>query len=565
MEIKVFPSNTNHLPKRAFSIRGNNAMTWLVELQKLSLNLTQVKCFPLPDLSPNSIWGCLVILKTDIAPTITKHQWYQCFEDRFFIPEYADFLPRINREDLNHILQTEYCVYHPEFGFVELKEEFNPKNLIKLPQEKSCYVFVPAPSSFIPTTVKRMSIVALDEEDTISNLEEKFPKKEPMPHAPLDVWEKIKLFGYKKLLGAKGSAPSKINVSENPSYFSAMWQKMFPKNPQFLENMLTDFQDLEERNMKQVDKLLDMLKNDPDQALKYAIPIDNEGVSRGVQKGQYKLGILWNSYALFGSRNNSGRGITIDLGDGVSKLQAQYYNTATELIKNGQYEKAAFVYLKLLNNHHLAASTLEDGGFYSEAAALYLKYSKNKLKAAECYEKGSYSEKAIELYKELGENLKVGDLYYLDRKIAEGNVYYEKEVEERKRKGKFLKAAEIYLDRMDSKDEAQKTLLQGWYERKESVNCLNEYFSNIDDQKKYIKKLESIHNDLTDSDFKISFLKVMTRQYRSNEQHQERIKSIAYQVISEVGKESPEVVKELKYFNKGNDDISTDITRFRIR
>jgi hypothetical protein len=194
-----------------------------------------------------------------------------------------------------------------------------------------------------------------------------------------------------------------------------------------------------------------------------------------------------------------------------------------------------------------------------------LKYSKNKLKAAECYEKGSYSEKAIELYKELGENLKVGDLYYLDRKIAEGNVYYEKEVEERKRKGKFLKAAEIYLDRMDSKDEAQKTLLQGWYERKESVNCLNEYFSNIDDQKKYIKKLESIHNDLTDSDFKISFLKVMTRQYRSNEQHQERIKSIAYQVISEVGKESPEVVKELKYFNKGNDDISTDITRFRIR
>ena len=130
---------------------------------------------------------------------------------------------------------------------------------------------------------------------------------------------------------------------------------------------------------------MDLMKNNPEEALKYAIPLDNDNTSRGGDIGEMGWGRRWGNFSLFGNSgigSGSGGG-SLDVGDHFQQLERQYYDTARQLIGEKKYKKAAFIYMKLLRNYHLAASTMEQGKHYEEAATIYLKYNNNKEKAAE--------------------------------------------------------------------------------------------------------------------------------------------------------------------------------------
>lgn len=567
MEFKVFPSQKNTYPIKGVALKGNDPYQWLLKIQQLNLRLSEVQIFPLPGATPNTIWGCLIALNTSNTPLeMEEVQLFQCFENKLFIPEYADFSPKIKANDLTRMLQTPYCCYHPEIGFVELEETYTLEDFLVLPEEKSCYTFTPEIGTVIPSTIKRMSIIALDEEETLKQLEEKFPKNEPLPQKPLSFLDKIRLWGYRTFLGNKAKSKTSVPMAESNvpvSVKQSIWQKLFSKKPKMMDAILDDYKNLEERNKNEVDKLLDMLKNNPDMALKYAIPINSEGLPRGVQKGSYTFRQYRNSLGLSGGNTNRS-GVTIDIGDESLRLTTQYQNTAKQLIQSGDYEKAAFVYLKLLQDYSLAGSTLEEGGQYAAAASIYLKYAKDKMRAAKCYEKGNLTNKAIELYIELGENIKVGDLYYYENKIEEGNNYYLKEVEELKKNNKYIKAADVFEHKMGQLENAQATLFEGWTEKKDSINCLHNYFSNIKDDKVYKKKVESIYDSLDNVEVKTVYLKVIRKQFEKQKQHNQQLKTMAYKIISEVGKTNPKVVTELNAFNKNNVEVSKDITRFKL-
>lgn len=76
-----------------------------------------------------------------------------------------------------------------------------------------------------------------------------------------------------------------------------------------------------------------------------------------------------------------------------------------------EYEKAAFIYLKLLKDYHAAASCLKQGKMYEKAAHVDLKFLKNDVASAECFEDGRIYDRAIELYEKSEKFEKAGYLY----------------------------------------------------------------------------------------------------------------------------------------------------------
>lgn len=325
-----------------------------------------------------------------------------------------------------------------------------------------------------------------------------------------------------------------------------------------------DYEELERRNQKHFDRLMELLKRDPEEALKYAIPLDTDGVGRGGNKGSFELQKRWMDFSLSNSGWNSGAGRAILSDDAFTRLHNQYLYTAQELMKQKEYKKAAFVYMKLLKNYLLAAQALEAGAHYGEAASLYLKYCNNQLKAAQCFEKGKMLPNAIELYKELKQHEKVGDLYLDMGNKKEAVIFYQNEADNYLQNQQYLKASLLYKNKMENTYAAQEVLLKGWREGKDHFNCLNNYFANITDLKELSEALQAVYQREVHKANRETFLQVLKYEYNKQTELSGIIKEMAYETIVEQVRVNPAIVSELHFFNKEDKQLVKDTMRYKV-
>lgn len=569
MELKIKPSSKNQFPIGGVLIKNTSIHEWIKEIQRLNFSLKRVEIYPIPDTSLNSVWGCLVIPidKIDVHH-IGKNELCQKVTSRFFIAEKSLLYPNCTISEIEKLFPKAIYVLHPEFGFVELPEPFPLEMHIQEPKMQSRIVTKPSESIFIPKEIKSFQIVPISEEEALKSLEENtFPKREKLPDTPLSNSEKIKLQLYKTLF-KKGKSNS-IEGIEKKEY----WQKIesflksvSPMSGQFTEKLFQNYEDLERRNQKEIDKLMDMLKNNPDEALKYAIPLDDLGSGRGNSSSNAPLNLSkrWSNFSLFGGWGfGSSSGGGIDLGDRFHELQAQYNSMAQDYFAQKEYQKAAFIYMKLLKNPHLAAQVLENGGLYQEAASIYLKNLNNKLKAAECYEKGNMIDKAIELYKELDKNEHVGDLYIKIGKKKDADIYYEKVVENYLTTNQYLKAAFIFKNKIVNLNLCQALLLKGWNKNQDAYNCLNNYFVNIQDSKSLKKAIQQVYSQHVNIVNSPIFLRVLKDEYLKKHNFSEDLKEMAYEIVAQHATSNPNIVSELKAFNLNDKMLIRDTIVFR--
>ncbi|MGD1320429.1 tetratricopeptide repeat protein [Chryseobacterium sp. 2R14A] len=244
------------------------------------------------------------------------------------------------------------------------------------------------------------------------------------------------------------------------------------------------------------------------------------------------------------------------------RIRNKYEDLAQKYIAEKDYKKAAKVYMNLLQDNYRGAKTLEDGGFYNEAAVIYLKKLKNKSEAANCYEKAKQYKKAIDLYKELKQKEKVGDLYRQINDVKNANAYYQMVVDDYVSNNQMVKGSLIYRKKMEMPDEAQKILLKGWEEDRDSFNCLNNYFANIFDLKKLDQQIQELY-EKTPSDKKITYLEAMKYEFKKDLKLQNTTRNIAYEIIAEKVATRSEIVNELKHFNPDDEVILKDISRYK--
>ena len=553
-------------------IRGQQLFGWLRQVQEMGISLEKFALYPIPGAVANSIWGCLL---APLVPLGGEPVWpddpgsnvyCQCIQGRLFIPDNSRLYPQLSTTEIDRLLKDQLHFYHPETGWVLLPDPVQWRDVLVRPVAGPGHITTPAESVFVPSRATAFYKQSLSPEEALEDLALEFSRASAN-NRPLSFGEKIRLWLLRLLLG-RVRDPSD---NRKPGWLSRWLSKLAaPMRSKWMERLQANLDELEERNNREVDKLLKLFKKDPMEALKYAIPIDNDGVSRGGNAAAFVLSRLWSNFSVLGNLLDGiggGRGgassASARLGNNqINLLNQEYRNTALTLMQNKEYRQAAFVYLRLLKDYHAGADALEKGGFYSEAASIYIKYLDNKIRAAECYEKGQLYGEAIELYKELDRYEKVGDLYLAIGKKKESLPWFTRVVAQHIDNQDYMRASLCLRNKLGDPEKAQDLLLEGWRKDRDAISCLNLYFAEIRDDRQLDRTINMVYAEETNEKNEEKFLQVLKQQVERPGVEQ-MVRDIAYEIVADRIVADPFISGELQAFNKKDKRLIKDILLYR--
>ncbi|WP_419489048.1 APC family permease [Chryseobacterium bernardetii] len=231
MELRIKPFPKNSYPKKGLLIKGSSPVIWLQEMETLGINLDMVKSYAVPADSPNILYGCFLIFSDHAPQEIGRNAYFQCVDNRLFIPENTAFYPKVNPEDWDTV-DSDFLIMHPEFGLVKLSEQIDWLELIQEPGKIEETIKKPSNGVKIPQTIKRYT-VEMDEEKMLEALQKPQTEEEWMNSLPFDL---------KKVMAG---------------------------------------------NKKEIEKYLKYIEKYPERAIELGVPLDIMGTSRGNGFGKF--------------------------------------------------------------------------------------------------------------------------------------------------------------------------------------------------------------------------------------------------------------------------------------
>lgn len=565
MELKLIPYQKNKYPISALLIKGEGVHYWFQEFMRMEINMRHVEVYPIPGLQANSIWGCLLITNGQLnADLAGKHLLCQVIHNVIYIPESADVLPNLSVRDIEILFKNKRHIFHPDFGLFELDQPLNFQELIKLPDSEQQLTIMPNIGYQPPSTINSFKVLLANDVNVLEALEKKVvPEKKSLSENKLSYKEKIKYKFYKLLFRRDKLNTESPKTTEKPAY--KIWMQIGglfnKKNKNWQEDAKNEFEALDDRSAKELDKLIRMLEKNPHEALKYALPINSTGAQRGTNIGTYRVSQIWKNLGL--NQNHRTTGGSVSLEDlEIKKLYDQYVKTAELLIEQKKYEQAAFVYMKLLKNYYKAAQTLYEGKLFAEAAAIYLNYDKNPRQAAVCYEAGNMLNEAIQIHIKLKQYEKAGDLYIKLNQKKEAFVMYEKVVENYNASNQYIKSSIIYKDKMGNVEGAQKLLLSGWVNNADARNCLGMYLNNITEAEQLKAEISTISNKYLTENNISDYLFLLHTHYNKSDEIKSFIYNEAYRLVSKYVDYDPKLVKKLNEFKPADKVLNKDVLRY---
>lgn len=566
MDIKLQSTYKNNHPVCGFFIESKQVDKWLDALHALALDPMQLKIYAIPSRTANVIWGCLVLGDSSVLPEdLLQYPKALRVSEQVVILERSDIFPNLTNEDLNALFQVDEYVFHPDFDLFKLEEPIDIGDFLKIEVLELANSLRPLNDEKVSHEIMSFRFEATPAEEIEESLDQK-PKRERLPQQPLTIGERLKLAFYKQFLNIENTKDG-LNISVKPlgEQLSKLAKQLGINEGEVKDHILEEFKNLSERNKKEVDKLLDILEKNPEDALRYAIPLDEHGYMRGKGEAAFKMQDRGKDFSLFGNiKWGSGAGGFVDLGDDFLRLQNQYRKSAEALIKKGEYDKAAFIYLKLLKDYHTASQCLKDGGLYEKAAHVYLKFLKNETAAAGCFEEGKIYDKAIELYEKTKDFEKAGDLYALlgDRKLA--NISYDIVIDDYISNSKYVKASLLSKNKLNDLQKANDILLKGWHEEVDQFNCLNNYLNNLEDEEEVWNQIAYFKANEVDVRNEKIFLQVLKHEHKKRNDITHKIQNMAYTMISDMLERGLISANELLSFNKEDARLRSDTIRFQV-
>lgn len=231
MELRIKPFPKNNYPKKGLLIKGSSPVIWLQEMETLGINLNQVKSYAIPADLPNVLYGCFLVFNDHAPQEIGKNAYFQCVDNKFFIPENTTFYPKINPEDWE-LVTSDFLIMHPEFGLVKLSEQIDWVALIQEPGNSTEIVIKPSNGVKIPHQIESYT-VEMDDEKMLEALQKPQTEEEWMNNLPFDM---------KKVMAG---------------------------------------------NKKEIEKYLEYIEKYPERAVELGVPLDIMGTSRGDGTGKF--------------------------------------------------------------------------------------------------------------------------------------------------------------------------------------------------------------------------------------------------------------------------------------
>lgn len=182
-----------------------------------------------------------------------------------------------------------------------------------------------------------------------------------------------------------------------------------PRSNKLREWALKNWQQLFDQRSRELDRLMKLMESNPDEGLRYALPLTGTGESRGVAPPSWKLGAHDTRFSL-GHGGGAIDGWAME-NETQLKLERQYREAARREIALGRHERAAYIFGNLLGDWTAAAKALADGGRHRDAVAIYLHKLNNRPAAARALEDAGMLLQAAAMYAECKQYERAGDLH----------------------------------------------------------------------------------------------------------------------------------------------------------
>ena len=480
-------------PTCALLIPGDDAMAWLRELTGWHAPLTSLELYIVPcsrdDLRPR---GLLVRFpEGSAAPLQCSGHAYGVVADRLFVPDEATIHPHVTEAEWQTLLGPDYvaCVWHPLSGLVgfEAADRLRVADLLALPPATGSDWGRADPGVAFNARLISLESACCPTPDEIlesgrGDIGSRSKDRSGLPRSPRETVSRV-LGGIAAGVAApfayaarwlaqyapRGASGTGSGSAGRPSWLSRL--------EEWAGNILQNAADLWNARKRELDRLLSLLDENPDEGLKYALPHTGGGnAHRGRSRAGTRLGARNVDFSL-GGLFGGGLADVWDLPlDYQARLLERYRQLAEREMRLGRHRRAAYIYAHLLADLSAAAATLAAGGHYREAAVLYRDKLKRPADAARCLEQGGLLHEAIPIYEELGEFVRVGDLYTRLEQPDDARAAYRRAVDGKLQQRDRLGAAALLEQKLDSTDEALGVLDAGWPDSAQARRCLDESF-----------------------------------------------------------------------------------------
>lgn len=308
--------------------------------------------------------------------------------------------------------------FHPSLGLVgfDAKDELPPAKLLSMPPQKEARWNLALPARRFDLELKSIVVAApsdpeamlADAADGIAEQPGKLPDDGKNPFI-----DKAGMIGKGlaggAVLGAGAVFRALGRAYDSLSGSGAAGNATPPSRDKVREWAEKNWQMLTDKRSREVDRLLKLMESNPDEGLRYALPLAGGGESRGVAPPSWSLGARSTNFSL---GRGGGPADHWDLGDDSRlKLEEQYREAAKRETLLGRHERAAYIYGNLLGDWGSAAKSLADAGRHHDAVSIYLHKLNNRPAAARCLETAGLLLQAAAMYAECRHFEKAGDLH----------------------------------------------------------------------------------------------------------------------------------------------------------
>lgn len=554
---------------QAAFLRGSDPQHWLGTLQSWGIPLSDLEAYAVPQSKSDlQVAGLLLIQRQGHFPAqLDLQEPYRCIGQALLIPQYADIQPQVAEEEWKTLLIYDWHFFHPGIGMVGFNhsDRVNLADLLTYPAplEQDWSLAQPSPPS--APALRQISVVQPKVEDIFAQVQgvgdkdlKDLGKNKPSPEDGKDIRSTL-LSSLEKLLNQRPN----LREGETQGWLGKMLDRLEMRISQILA-------DLQKQRESEIDRLLKLYQDDPEEALRYSIPLDSPYEGRGIAPPSGLLGRNNAPDFNLGGLNTGGPRDNWNLdAQRQIALRQQYLRLANQKIADGDYRKAAYIHAHLLGDFHTAANVLEQGKHFYEAAILYRDHLKDRQRAAQCFEKGGLYTEAIDLYLELGQKEKAGDLYVHIDQWAEAEKLYQSCVDEALKTSNYLEAARIFEHKLKDQNEAKASLLKGWHHKLNPTTCLNRYFDFFQQAShtEFDAEVQGIYQTQCKPSQRNAFMEVL-KEIGKNKQRRTELpytREIVYQIVSdELKHDNLSHIGMLETFTPKDRLLSGDVSRYEV-
>lgn len=472
-------------PVQAGYLPGTDTSAWLVEMARHP----QARCFIVPSTIEEANAGGLLLITVGHPPSAFSPRVVPCAIafDRIVVPSDMTLTPALTQDEITHWLVFPWYFFHPVLGLIayEDSDAIKPEALIVPPLSRMVSWLHAQPGRPPAPRLTRIELLLPANDHGMlgtfgGEIGSRSPEDLTKNAPPIERLRALISKGVRKialpLLGTLGAATRQLGArvanrgtTKAPHARQGPIDRLGAWSAAQMEKLL-------QHREHELARLLQLLQKNPDEGLRYAIPLAQAG---DADRGQAPPS--WDLHARdprFPAARGRGPVDAWTINPKTQwQLQQQYRQLANRELAVPRFDRAAYIFAHLLGDWRAAAGALARGGWHQEAARIYLDRLKNTSLAAQCLEEGGLLPDAVVLYGQLGQHEKCGDLLRLLGREPEAVTAYREAL---KASSDRLHDARLLFTKLNQPDLALRVLASGYPHSPQARLCLERHFEYLD-------------------------------------------------------------------------------------